>query len=136
MMNEPLSSIMTKNLITVTPDNTIRDAFDLFKAKRMHHLPVVEGTKLVGILTTHDIFKQETNPEDYAKMKVADLMTTKMATMAPNDKIGSLVLVLVENLFHAVPVVDAERNIIGIVTTLDVMKYSLAREYPNSQWGK
>ncbi|MFT5168055.1 MAG: CBS-domain-containing membrane protein [Saprospiraceae bacterium] len=135
MMNEPISSIMSKNLITITPDSTIRDAFDLLRAKKIHHLPVVEGSKLVGILTTQDIFKQETNPEDYAKIKVTDLMTTKIAAMAPNDKIGSLVLVLVENLFHAVPIIDAERNAIGIVTTLDVMKYSLAKEYPNRDWG-
>lgn len=134
-MNEPISSIMSKNLITITPDSTIRDAFDLLRAKKIHHLPVVEGSKLVGILTTQDIFKQETNPEDYAKIKVTDLMTTKIAAMAPNDKIGSLVLVLVENLFHAVPIIDAERNAIGIVTTLDVMKYSLAKEYPNRDWG-
>ena len=135
MMNEPLSSIMTTDLITVTPDNTIRDAFDLLRAKRIHHLPVVEGSKLVGILTTHDIFKQETSPEDYSNIKVADLMTTELATLRPNDKIGSLVLVLVENLFHAVPIIDEERNAVGIVTTLDVMKYSLAKEYPNRDWG-
>lgn len=134
MMNEPLSSIMKTELITLTPDNTVREAFDLFRGKNIHHLPVVEGKKLVGILTTHDIFKLERNPEDYVKIKVSDIMTTKVAAMAPTDKIGSLVMVLVENLFHALPVVDAERNVLGIVTTLDVMKYSLAKEYPNRDW--
>ena len=138
MMNEPLSSIMKTNLITVTPENTLRDAYNLLRSKRIHHLPVVEGEKLVGILTTYDIFKMETDPADYVNTKVKDVMTTKLATLGPNDKVGSAVLVFVENLFHAVPIVDAAGNAVGIVTTLDVMKYNLKKEYPNryADWGK
>jgi CBS domain-containing protein len=127
---------MTKDLITITPENTMRDAFNILRKKKIHHLPVLEGTKLVGILTTYDIFKQETDPKNYDKIKVADIMTTKLATLGPDDKIGSLVLVLCEHLFHAVPIVDEDRNAVGIVTTLDVMKYSLAKEYPNPAWGE
>ena len=79
-MNEPLSSIMVTDLITISPDDTIRTAFDTLRTKRIHHLPVTEGTKLVGILTTHDIFKREADPATYDQIKVSDWMTTKIAT--------------------------------------------------------
>ena len=137
MMNEPISSIMKKNLVTVTPEQSIREAHDLLRSKRIHHLPVLEGTKLVGILTTYDIFKLDIAPADYDKHKVSEYMTTKLATLGPNDKVGSAVLVFVENLFHALPIVDEDKNAVGIVTTLDVMKYSLKKEYPERflAWG-
>lgn len=138
MMNEPLSSIMTTNLVTVTPENTLREAYDLLRKKRIHHLPVVEGKKLVGIVTTYDIFKLQSSPPDFDTTKVRDVMTTKIATLSPDDKVGSAVLVFVENLFHAVPIVDKDRNAVGIVTTLDVMNYSLKKEYPDryANWGQ
>ena len=137
MMNEPISSIMITKLITVTPENTIQEAYELLRSKRIHHLPVVEGTKLVGILTTYDIFKLDIAPAEYGSYQVGEYMTTRLATLGPNDKISSAVLVFVENLFHAVPIVDEDRNAVGIITTLDVMKYFLKKEYPGrfQSWG-
>jgi len=138
MMNELISSIMTTELITVNPDDMLQQAYDILKSKRIHHLPVVEGSKLVGIITTYDIFKLNVDPALYQQTKVRDIMTTRLATLGPNDKVGSVVLIFVENLFHAVPIVDEEGNAVGIVTTLDVMKYSLKKEYPDryAAWGK
>ncbi len=65
-------------------------------------------------------------------------MTTKLATLESNAKVGSAVLIFIENLFHAVPIVQDEK-LVGIVSTLDVMKYSLKKQYPNrtpAYWGR
>ena len=138
MMNEPISSIMTTQLITINPEDSLQHAYDILRSKRIHHLPVVEGRKLVGIITTYDIFKLNMAPDQYAKTKAKEIMTTRLATLGPNDKVGSVVLIFVENLFHAVPIVDDDGNAVGLVTTLDVMKYSLKKEYPGryAAWGR
>ncbi|RMG59645.1 MAG: CBS domain-containing protein [Deltaproteobacteria bacterium] len=46
---------MTKRVIAVTPDTTLREAARLLKENRIHHLPVVEGERLVGIISDTDI---------------------------------------------------------------------------------
>jgi CBS domain-containing protein len=139
MMNEPVSSIMTSELITVTPEDNLAKVYKTFRSNRIHHLPVVNGKKLVGILTTYDLFKLEKSLKEYGETLVKDVMTTKLATLEPSAKVGSAVLLFIENLFHAVPIVDAERNLVGIVSTLDVMKYALKKEYPTrsaAYWGR
>ena len=44
MMNEPLSSIMTRQVITAGPDDKLSVARDIFRKNRVHHLPIVHGT--------------------------------------------------------------------------------------------
>jgi CBS domain-containing protein len=139
MMNEPVSSIMTSDLITVVPEDNLATVYKIFRSKRIHHLPVVEGKKLVGILTTYDLFKLEKSPKEYGETTVKDVMTTKLATLEPDTKVGSAVLIFIENLFHAVPIVAKDGELVGIVSTLDVMKYSLKKQYPNrtaAYWGR
>ena len=69
MMNEPLSSIMTRQVITAGPDDKLSVARDIFRKNRVHHLPIVHGTQLIGILTTYDIFKMIDSKDDYDKMR-------------------------------------------------------------------
>ncbi|MGC2872685.1 CBS domain-containing protein [Ihubacter sp. rT4E-8] len=54
----PASSLMTKNLVTVSPDMDIHDAACLFSKSKVHRLPVVENGRLVGILTVNDLAKK------------------------------------------------------------------------------
>ena len=138
MMNEPLTSIMTSDLITVGPEDNLAKVYKTFRANRIHHLPVVVDKKLVGILTTYDLFKLEKSLKEYGETLVKDVMTTKIATLEDNAKVGSAVLLFIENLFHAVPIVNKGGELVGIVSTLDVLKYTLKKEYPNrsaSYWG-
>lgn len=132
MMNEPLSSIMTRQVITAGPDDKLSVARDIFRKNRVHHLPIVHGTKLIGILTTYDIFKMIDSKEDYDKILIKDVMTTHVATLEPEDKVGSAAELFLENLFHAVPIVkDGELK--GIVTSFDVIKYEFHKEYPTQE---
>jgi CBS domain-containing protein len=53
----PISELMTENPITVTPDNSIEDCMNLMTSKFIRHLPVVEGDKLVGLISIGDVVK-------------------------------------------------------------------------------
>jgi CBS domain-containing protein len=129
MMNEPLSSIMTRNLVTAGPDDTLSVAREIFMRDRVHHLPIVDGNKLVGILTTYDLFKFQGRNGSYNDVKIRELMTTHVATLEPDDKVGSAAELFLENLFHAVPIVK-DGDLHGIVTSFDVLKYEFRKEYP------
>lgn len=132
-MNEPISSIMIHNLVTLSPEDTLQKARDIFLHRRIHHLPVIEGeNRLVGLLTTWDLFKIEESPEDYGKYKVKDIMTTHLAVLEPDEKVGAAAELFLENLFHAVPIVK-NGKIVGLVTSFDVLKYEFQKEYPNHE---
>lgn len=130
-MNEPLSLIMTRNVITADQEDSLAVARNIFLKNKVHHLPIVKGSTLVGILTTYDLFKLNgaNKDKDYSDITIKDVMTTHIATLEPEDKIGSAAELFLENLFHAVPIVK-DGALQGIVTSFDVIKYEFHKEYP------
>ncbi len=128
-MNELVSGIMSTNLITVGPEDNLQTVKDILINNRIHHVPVVEGKKMVGLITTYDLFKLNVDHKDYPRTKVANVMTKRLAFLEPTDKVGTAAEVFMEHLFHALPVVD-KGELVGIVTTFDVLKYEYNKEYP------
>ena len=53
----PVSDIMTKQVLTVTPTDSITECMEIMTANRVRHLPVLEGTNMVGILSIGDVLK-------------------------------------------------------------------------------
>jgi CBS domain-containing protein len=130
MMNESLHTIMTSKVVTLTPSDTLGDAREIFTTKRIHHIPIVDGKKLVGLITSWDIFKLGLSAVAYQDMRVSEVMTTHLATLEPDQHIGAAAEVLMEHLFHAIPVVNDKFELVGIVTTYDVLRYEYKKEYP------
>lgn len=130
-MNEAVHSIMTKDLITVSPDTKLDEVRHIFMKYKIHHLPVVEGKHLMGILTTYDLWKNKIAPSDYHTTSVKKVMTSKVAKIGPQDKIGTAAEIFLDNRFHALPVVDDHNQLLGIVTSFDVLLYEFKKEYPN-----
>ena len=56
MMNENVGSIMTTNLITVGPSDTLQTVKDILISRRIHHVPVVEEGIMVGLVSIDDLF--------------------------------------------------------------------------------
>lgn len=131
MMNEPISSIMTTKVVTVRPQDTLEAVKDILFFKKIHHIPVVEGHQLVGIITSYDLVRLGKCQDEYSQIPVKDVMTTHVATLGPNDKIGAAAEIFLENLFHGLPIVNEDGDLVGIVTTHDVLKYEFLKEYPN-----
>ena len=95
----PISSIMSTDLVTVHPDDSMKRVEDLFKRYAIHHLPVVDGGKLIGMVSKSDylFFKRGFNDQttdgrlDLFRLKVwkvSNVMTTKLAKMEAHDRIN------------------------------------------------
>jgi len=132
MMNEKVKTIMTKDPITISGDDTIELAAKKLKDYKIEHLPVVDdNNKLVGILSFYDLWELNKCHEEYKNIKVKDVMTKRVAKLYPDDKIGSVAEIFLENLFEAIPIVDEDNTLVGIVTMLDVVWYEYKKEYPH-----
>jgi CBS domain-containing protein len=133
MMNEPIHTIMTKQVITLHPENTLSEVRDMLMGRRIHHIPIVEGdNQLVGMISSWDMFKLGKSAEDMANIKVHEVMTTKLATLGQDEHIGAVAELLMEHLFHAVPIVNDQHQLIGIVTSYDMLRYEYRKEYPEN----
>ena len=130
MMTERIHSIMTKKVLTLTPDHTAADVNEIVKTKRYHHIPIVENSKMVGIVTSYDLMQMDVPVTKYGEHKIKDFMTTHVAYLNPNDQIGAAAELFMKHLFHGLPICDSEQNLVGIITTHDVLKYTYYKEYP------
>ncbi len=132
MMNELVQSHMTKDVVTLNPDSTLGEVREILLGKHIHHIPIVEGKKLVGMVTSWDLFKLGKSAEEYHSMKVSEIMTRRIATLDPDQHLGAVAEVLTRHLFHAVPIVNDDHELLGIVTSTDIIRYEHSKEYPEN----
>jgi len=115
---------MKRDLVTVQPEASLSEAARLLKANRIHHLPVVEGDRLVGIVTDTDLrnamLPGGPGEAGGGPRTVEKIMTRKVVTLSPEDTIDDAMLILSRNRFGALPVVDGGR-LVGIVAKTDVL---------------
>ncbi len=131
MMNEPISSIMTTEVITVSPDASLAEVRKILFSNRIHHLPVIVKNKLVGIITSYDIVKLEDDFSEISGKSIEPFMTKKVAKLLPSDKIGTAAEVFLENRFHGIPIVNEDQKLAGIITTHDILMHLFDKEYPD-----
>lgn len=131
MMNEAISTIMTKNPIVLSPSDSLMRVKEIFTKHRIHHIPIVKNGDLQGIITTYDLWKLNSNHDTYNSTTVSEVMTKSVAVVNQEDKVGTAAELFLDNRFHALPVVDQKNKLVGIVTSFDVLKYNFLKEYPN-----
>ncbi|KAA3622458.1 MAG: CBS domain-containing protein [Flavobacterium sp.] len=138
-MNErtPVSSIMTREVVTLKNTDTLENAEQQFKAKKIRHIPIVKGSKVIGILSYTDLlrisfadaFSEDTHEVDtsvYTLFTIEQVMARNLVSVSPNATVKEVAEIFAAREFHALPVID-EGTLVGIVTTTDLIKYLLAQ---------
>ncbi len=128
---DPVSSIMTTDIITVSPDDTMKKVEEIFEKEKFHHLPVIWDGHLVGMVSKTDyLFFKRGFSDDSAEAridllrlksrKVKEFMTSGLGHLEPDDRINVALEVFKANLFHAIPIVE-NGQLKGMVTTFDII---------------
>ncbi|KUK04638.1 homocysteine biosynthesis protein [Methermicoccus shengliensis] len=118
--------VMTRNIITVHPDDGVADAATKLIRGDFNHLPVVdEGGRLVGIITSWDVSKAVANGASNGK--VADVMTRKVISSSEDEPVESAAHRLHAHNISALPVLDSERRVIGMITSEDISRLVAGR---------
>ena len=126
--------IMTKSPFYVDVEDTVRKADDMMKDEKVNQLPVLEGTKIVGMLTDRklmeytlrDIYDSGQTYGEAGFNKIIDyeqIMVPITNVLYPEDSIAKAVKLMAKYKMDCVPVVDWEMNLLGILTFTDVLLY-------------
>jgi CBS domain-containing protein len=136
--NEPIQKVMTTKLTTVHTAMKVSEARRTMAESPFHHLPVVSGDELVGLLSSGDLTKIELEGWGTDRRSldavldhqftIKDLMIKEIQTLPSTAKVRDAVTLLSEGRYHAVPVVDEHGRLQGLVTSTDLIRY-LADQY-------
>lgn len=126
----PVSEIMTSPVITLHEDDTLRLVDKTFEKHSFHHIPILNSQgKIVGIISKEDILRlisvrNEFTDKEFGRIKVRDFMSTNVVKISPDDSVGLAAVIIMANKFHALPVVDDQNRVVGIVTSHDLIRYA------------
>lgn len=128
---EPVSRIMTETVVVIDVGYKVSEALDCFFQYPIHHLPVVKDGRLAGMLSSSDMMKLKfLIPADVSdrrayldeKFTVEALMSSPAFSMLADVNVGDAAEKLIDAGVHAAPVVDESEQLLGIVTTTDIMR--------------
>ena len=133
--NEPITTVMTRDPVTVNLANKPSDVRRIFTEHRFHHLPVVDGGKLVGIISSSDVLRffadawgtdaRALDAAVDATFTLEQWMIPAPRALAETDTVRDAVRALSAGTFHAVPITGATGQLVGIVTSTDLLRYLL-----------
>jgi CBS domain-containing membrane protein len=126
-----IEAIMSTSLITLPPTATLAEARTLMHDNRIHHLPVVEGEQLVGLITltnvlaATDSFLRDDKSRIHANdIGIRDAMVTDVATVDINASLRHAALFLEKHKIGCLPVLDDDK-LVGIITDTDFVAVAI-----------
>jgi len=122
--------IMVKEVATLDVNDELSLANDIMRLGRIRHLPVVEGQRLIGIVSERDLFRsslaqalgyKDKNSRDLMKtLHIKDVMVPAVVTVSPETPICEAVKLMVDRKIGCLPVVENDR-LVGLITETDIL---------------
>lgn len=127
-----VSSLMTQSLIVAKTDNAFSEVLKLFLLKNIHHLPILDNDDgLIGIVSSHDVMNALSNimyrtekigiDNVDEEIKIEDIMTSNPKVISVDDSIKNAAIIFATNRFQALPVVDNDGKLKGILSVRDLV---------------
>ena len=131
--NEPISKVMSSELITVHDGQPVSTLRKIFEDNPIHHVPVVSGDEVIGIVTSTDFMRisfGEFGNQDAKGLdaildhtyKMHDVMVKNPVVLSKSATVREAAKTLGSGDFHALPVVE-ENKLVGIVTSTDLLNF-------------
>lgn len=134
--------VMTRDVVTVAPETSFREAVRLMEELRIDALPVIEGDRVVGLVAESDLLLKEElaglpaggavlpwqRRRDRSRAgarSVREAMTRSPATVSPDDTLSAAARVMHRRRVGGLPVVEGDVRLVGIVTRSDLLKVFL-----------
>jgi CBS domain-containing protein/anti-sigma regulatory factor (Ser/Thr protein kinase) len=119
-----IDQVMTKNLITLAPDETMLSVLNKLKENRISGAPVVDGEKLLGVISTEDLIRSLR--DGHIDSNVSDYMTTNVLTVRETGQVVEALKIFQKHGVGRLPVVNLEGKLTGLLTKGDITDGLLA----------
>ena len=136
--NDPVKQIMSDQAHAVQQGQPVSEAIKIVHEHGIHHVPVIDGKTLVGILSSTDLMKlsmgsqgiDSENAWSYidSQYQLTEVMTREPQTLTESSVVRDAAEILSSGKYHSLPVVNADKHLIGIVTSTDLIRY-LCEQY-------
>ncbi|GAB5552795.1 MAG: CBS domain-containing protein [Saprospiraceae bacterium] len=136
MKTNRIAEIMTTNVISIQPRDTMDKVDQIFQANAIHHIPVVEDAQVVGMISKSDYYQilhgftlfkapvsKTYNEAVLRSLLVREVMTKQVACLRPEDTLDKAADYFRENLFHAIPITNLDGQLMGILSTYDLITH-------------
>jgi len=137
-IKKTVDTIMSREVVTVVPNEYLLTLRALLNQRGIHHLLVVEEGELVGVISDRDVLQAlspflETmfeQPRDIHTLEIraSEIMSRNPLTITPDTSVAKAISLLLSNNISSLPVIDDEGNIAGIVTSRDILKQEMNAE--------
>jgi CBS domain-containing protein len=125
--------LMTPDPLTVTPQASVAEVWDLMREADVRHIPVVQADGLVGMVSDRDLGRVDIARllsmegagalRDELGTPIVRLMSSAVIAVRPEADVGEVIELLIEHKIGAVPVVQEEtRELLGIISYVDVLR--------------
>jgi CBS domain-containing protein len=114
---------MTSNPKTVTSDQSVVDAAKIMEQEDTGVVPIVEGERLVGVVTDRDITLQVVaRTKDPKSTKVTDVASRDLVTIDPQQDLDEALRLMAQHQVRRLPVVEEDGKLVGILAQADVAR--------------
>ena len=136
---------MSPDPVTVTPRTTVSVARQLLSTYGFRHLPVVDGDRLVGIISDRDVRLDDAQVRGALRRGVLGevleddrpteaVMSSSPHVIGPDEMVEAAARLMLSRRISGLPVVDADHRLCGIITTTDCLLASLAEQAQVTEW--
>jgi CBS domain-containing protein len=135
-LDQPVSLIMTTgDLITADADDDLAFALEVFRQGRISHIPILsDDSKLVGVVSPADILKLSAPAQVSRKgrtgIRIADVMTKNIETVGPTVQLRQAAQLFISGGFHSLLVTASDGELVGIVTSSDIIRALVGEHAP------
>lgn len=113
---------MSAHPVTIEPESSALSALGIMQYHHLRHLPVVDASgRVLGILAERDLLLAASR-HLHAGMEVSEVMSRDVVTVTPESPLAEAASLMAHHHFGSLPVVDADQNIVGILTESDIFR--------------
>ncbi len=125
-----VKDIMVKEVASLDVNDELSLANDIMRLGRIRHLPVVDGPRLVGIISERDLFRSslaqalgygtQASRDLMKTLRIKDVMVSQVVTVSPETDLCEAVRLMMDRKIGCLPVVETDR-LVGLITETDIL---------------
>jgi CBS domain-containing protein len=116
-----VSDIMTAAAVTDSPEDTVTEASAKMRNEQTGSLLVMEGERLIGIVTERDVLRTVGAGRDPKQVSLREVMTTSVVTIGPETGLKDAAEIMFQKWFRHLPVVTEQGEVVGIISLRDLL---------------